>query len=124
MQLSRIPYGNDFDIRITIVQPQYTVEGTIWEDFDLTVCSNIKVALVCEKHRVVIPLNWHIEENTNNIIIANVIAKQLHIGTIYGVEVTGLDANGRAWRFKNADVFSVVDQTKNSLMKKLPFLWI
>ena len=116
MQLTRVPAGNDFDIRIKVVKPQYTLDGTVWEDFDLTICSNIKVNLVCEKHNVIIPLQWHIQENTNNIILASIIGHSLHPGAVYGIEITGIDDNNKAWRYKNATVFSVVDQSKNSLM--------
>ena len=116
MQLTRIVSGFDFTIRIEVVKPQYSIDGTIYEDFDLTACKNVKVNLVCENHKVVIPLEWKLQENENNIILADIIGKQLHIGAVYGVEITGLDNEDKAWRFKNANVFSVVDQTKNAVM--------
>ena len=116
MQLTRIVSGFDFTIRIEVVKPQYSIDGTIYEDFDLTACKNVKVNLVCENHKVVIPLEWRLQDNTNNIILADIIGKQLHTGAVYGVEITGLDDEDKAWRFKNANVFSVVDQTKNAVM--------
>ena len=116
MQLTRIVSGFDFTIRIEVVKPQYENGETVFEDFDLTACKNVKVNLVCENHKVVIPLEWRLQDNENNIILANIIGKQLHIGAVYGIEITGLDDEDKAWRFKNANVFSVVDQTKNAVM--------
>jgi len=116
MQLTRIVSGFDFTIRIEVVKPQYENGETVFEDFDLTACKNVKVNLVCENHKVVIPLEWRLQDNENNIILADIIGKQLHTGAVYGVEITGLDDEDKAWRFKNANVFSVVDQTKNAVM--------
>ena len=114
--MTKLTYGNDFTIRIEVVKPQYTINGTIYEDFDLTRCSNIKVNLVCEYHKVVIPLDWKLEENEDNIILADIIGKQLHIGAVYDVEVTGLNDEDKEWRYKTKSLFCVVDATKDSLM--------
>ena len=114
--MTKLTYGNDFTIRIEVVKPQYTLNGTIYEDFDLTTCKNVKVNLVCEKHKVVIPLDWKLEENEDNIILADIIGKQLHIGAVYDVEVTGLNDEDKEWRYKTKSLFCIVDATKDSLM--------
>lgn len=116
--LSKVTYGNDFDMEISVVEPQYTIEGQIWEDFDLTICTDIVVNLICEKHNVVIPLDWHIKENTNNIIIAHVNSKELHIGAVYGIEICGKDEYVQNWRYKNAPIFSIVDNSKDAVMQE------
>ena len=116
--ISRICYGNDFEMNITVYQPQYIDDSTHFIDFDLTKCTNIKVNLICEVHKIVIPLEWELKEGTNNVIHCNVIGKQLHIGAVYGIEITGLDEEQKAWRYKNADIFSVVDESKKTIMNE------
>ena len=115
--ISKLVYGNDFDMFVDVKYLQYDATGQIWVDFDLTKSTNIKVNLICEVHKIIIPLEWHIKDDEHNIILCHVIGKQLHIGAVYGIEITGLDEEQQAWRFKNAQLFSVVDQTKNSLMQ-------
>lgn len=108
-----ITAGNDFSLRYVVTEATYTQDETIWVDVDLTQCSNIQVFLDCEEHDIHIPLDWSLEENTNNVIIANVVASTLHIGTTYGTTVTGLDANGKAfrWNCDGSDFISIVEDT-------------
>ena len=94
-----ITAGNDFSLRYVVTEATYTQDDTIWVDVDLTQCSNIQVFLDCEEHNIHIPLDWSLEENTNNVIIANVVASTLHVGTTYGTTVTGLDANDKSFRW-------------------------
>lgn len=108
-----ITAGNDFSLRYVVTEATYTQDETIWVDVDLTQCSNIQVFLDCEEHDIHIPLDWSLEENTNNVIIANVVASTLHVGTTYGTTVTGLDANGKAfrWNCDGSDFISIVEDT-------------
>ena len=115
-QISRITKGNDFSMEITVLQPEYAVDHTQWDDFNVTSCNNIAVNLICPKDQVVIPLDWHIKEDTTNVIIADVKGKYLHSGTVYALEITGIDADGRAWRYKNKQVFSIVDATSQAAL--------
>ena len=114
--ISRIVRGNDFSMQITVVQPQYEITGTIWNDFDITNCTDIKVNLICIKDKVVIPVEWKLKENTNNVIIVDVKGKTLHSSTVYALEITGLDSNRKAWRYKNPAVFSIVDSTDQAVL--------
>ena len=116
MSLSRITAGNDFTMEITVVQPQYEITGTVWNDFDLTDCKDIKVNLICTKDKVVIPVEWQLKENTNNIIIVDVKGKMLHSSAVYALEITGLDSEDKAWRYKNGAVFSIVDETDDAVL--------
>ena len=115
MQISRITRGNDFKLQINVVQPQYLDGGTEWEDYDVSQCTNVKVNLICTRDQIVIPLEWEIKEGTDNVIIAKVLGKWLHVG-VYALEITGVDPDARAWRYKNKSVFSIVDATANSEM--------
>ena len=110
-----ITAGNDFSLRYVVTEATYTQDDTIWVDVDLTQCSNIQVFLDCEEHNIHIPLDWSLEENTNNVIIANVVASTLHVGTTYGTTVTGLDANGKSfrWNCDGSDFISVVEDTND-----------
>ena len=109
----RVPYGNDFDLRYVVTKPTYEGQETIFVDFDLTQCSDIKVFLKCEKHDVNIPLEWEIEEGTTNVIIAHVIGNQLEIGSSYGCVITGKNENDKAfrWAASGEEMFSVVEDT-------------
>ena len=49
--ISQICYGNDFNFEATVVKPQYESSGTIWLDFDITRCTDIKVNLICTKDK-------------------------------------------------------------------------
>ena len=110
-----ITAGNDFSLRYVVTEATYTQDKTIWVDVDLTQCSNIQVFLDCEEHNIHIPLDWSLEENTNNVIIANVVASTLHVGTTYGTTVTGLDANGKSfrWNCDGSDFISIVEDTND-----------
>ena len=110
-----ITAGNDFSLRYVVTEATYTQDDTIWVDVDLTQCSNIQVFLDCEEHNIHIPLDWNLEENTNNVIIANVVASTLHVGTTYGTTVTGLDANGKSfrWNCDGSDFISIVEDTND-----------
>lgn len=110
-----ITAGNDFSLRYVVTKATYTQDDTIWVDVDLTQCSNIQVFLDCEEHNIHIPLDWSLEENTNNVIIANVVASTLHVGTTYGTTVTGLDANGKSfrWNCDGSDFISIVEDTND-----------
>ena len=110
-----ITAGNDFSLRYVVTEATYTQDETIWVDVDLTQCSNIQVFLDCEEHNIHIPLDWSLEENTNNVIIANVVASTLHVGTTYGTTVTGLDANGKSfrWNCDGSDFISIVEDTND-----------
>ena len=110
-----ITAGNDFSLRYVVTEATYTQDDTIWVDVDLTQCSNIQVSLDCEEHNIHIPLDWSLEENTNNVIIANVVASTLHVGTTYGTTVTGLDANGKSfrWNCDGSDFISIVEDTND-----------
>ena len=110
-----ITAGNDFSLRYVVTEATYTQDDTIWVDVDLTQCSNIQVFLDCEEHNIHIPLDWSLEENTNNVIIANVVASTLHVGTTYGTTVTGLDANGKTfrWNCDGSDFISIVEDTND-----------
>ena len=110
-----ITAGNDFSLRYVVTEATYTQDDTIWVDVDLTQCSNIQVFLDCEEHNIHIPLDWSLEENTNNVIIANVVASTLHVGTTYGTTVTGLDANGKSfrWNCDGSDFISIVEDTND-----------
>ena len=110
-----ITAGNDFSLRYVVTEATYTQDETIWVDVDLTQCSNIQVSLDCEEHNIHIPLDWSLEENTNNVIIANVVASTLHVGTTYGTTVTGLDANGKSfrWNCDGSDFISIVEDTND-----------
>ena len=110
-----ITAGNDFSLRYVVTEATYTQDNTIWVDVDLTQCSNIQVFLDCEEHNIHIPLDWSLEENTNNVIIANVVASTLHVGTTYGTTVTGLDANGKSfrWNCDGSDFISIVEDTND-----------
>ena len=115
-QISRIVAGNDFSMEITVLAPEYEIDNTQWIDFDITSCNNIAVNLICVKDQVVIPLDWHIKEDTTNVIIADVKGKYLHSKTVYALEITGVDAEGRSWRYKNKQVFSIVDATSQAAL--------
>lgn len=110
-----ITAGNDFSLRYVVTEATYTQDDTIWVDVDLTQCSNIQVFLDCEEHNIHIPLDWSLEENTNNVIIANVVASTLHVGTTYGTTVTGLDPNGKSfrWNCDGSDFISIVEDTND-----------
>ena len=110
-----ITAGNDFSLRYVVTEATYTQDDTIWVDVDLTQCSNIQVFLDCEEHNIHIPLDWSLEENTNNVIIANVVASTLHVGTTYGTTVTGLDANGKSfrWNCDGSNFISIVEDTND-----------
>ena len=110
-----ITAGNDFSLRYVVTEATYTQDDTIWVDVDLTQCSNIQVFLDCEEHNIHIPLDWSLEENTNNVIIAHVMASTLHVGTTYGTTVTGLDANGKSfrWNCDGSDFISIVEDTND-----------
>ena len=110
-----ITAGNDFSLRYVVTEATYTQDDTIWVDVDLTQCSNIQVFLDCEEHNIHIPLDWSLEENTNNVIIANVVASTLHVGTTYGTTVTGLDAKGKSfrWNCDGSDFISIVEDTND-----------
>ena len=110
-----ITAGNDFSLRYVVTKATYTQDDTIWVDVDLTQCSNIQVFLDCEEHNIHIPLDWSLEENTNNVIITNVVASTLHVGTTYGTTVTGLDANGKSfrWNCDGSDFISIVEDTND-----------
>ena len=110
-----ITAGNDFSLRYVVTEATYTQDDTIWVDVDLTQCSNIQVFLDCEEHNIHIPLDWSLEENTNNVIVANVVASTLHVGTTYGTTVTGLDANGKSfrWNCDGSDFISIVEDTND-----------
>ena len=110
-----ITAGNDFSLRYVVTEATYTQDDTIWADVDLTQCSNIQVFLDCEEHNIHIPLDWSLEENTNNVIMANVVASTLHVGTTYGTTVTGLDANGKSfrWNCDGSDFISIVEDTND-----------
>ena len=112
----RIPYGNDFKLRYVVTEPTYVDDQTIFEDFDLTKCTHIKVFLNCEKHDINIPLKWEIEPETINVIIADVKAKTLEVGSSYGMTITGCDENGKAFRWKLAasEGFSIIDATNGA----------
>ena len=115
MQISRITRGNDFKLQINVVQPQYLDGRTEWEDYNVSQCTDVHTNLYCTKDQIVIPLEWEIKEGTDNVIIAKVLGKWLHVG-VYSLEITGIDPDGRAWRYKNKSVFSIVDATTNSEM--------
>ena len=115
MQISKIVRGNDFSLQINVVQPQYLDGRTEWEDYNVSQCTDVHTNLYCTKDQIVIPLEWEIKEGTDNVIIAKVLGKWLHVG-VYSLEITGIDPGGRAWRYKNKSVFSIVDATANSEM--------
>ena len=111
---ARIVRGNDFKLQITVEAPRDYVSGeTIWDDFDLTSCSEIHVALICEKDQIVIPLEYEIVPGTTNVLLCPVHGNYLHSGAAYGVEVKGVDGSGYAWRWKakGKEMFSIVDNT-------------
>ena len=114
-KISRICRGNDFKLQINVVQPQYLDGITEWEDYNVSQCTDVHTNLYCTKDQIVIPLEWEIKEGTDNVIIAKVLGKWLHVG-VYSLEITGIDPDGRAWRYKNKSVFSIVDATANSEM--------
>ena len=116
--LTRITYGNDFSIKVPVVRAQYETSGQVWVDFDIVQCKDVRVSLICTKHQTVIPLEWRIEDGTNNVIIADIQGKWLHSGAIYGVEIVGLDTEDRAWRYYNNSVFSVINTTAGSYMNE------
>ena len=115
MQISKIVRGNDFSLQINVVQPQYLDGRTEWEDYNVSQCTDVHTNLYCTKDQIIIPLEWEIKEGTDNVIIAKVLGKWLHVG-VYSLEITGIDPDGRAWRYKNKSVFSIVDATANSEM--------
>ena len=115
MQISKIVRGNDFKLQINVIQPQYLDGRTEWEDYNVSQCTDVHTNLYCTKDQIVIPLEWEIKEGTDNVIIAKVLGKWLHVG-VYSLEITGIDPDGRAWRYKNKSVFSIVDATTNSEM--------
>ena len=111
---ARIVRGNDFKLQITVEAPRDYISGeTIWDDFDLTSCSEIHVALICEKDQIVIPLEYEIVKGTTNVLLCPVHGNYLHSGAAYGVEVKGVDGSGYAWRWKakGKEMFSIVDNT-------------
>ena len=114
-KISRICRGNDFKLQINVVQPQYLDGRTEWQDYNVSQCTDVHTNLYCTKDQIVIPLEWEIKEGTDNVIIAKVLGKWLHVG-VYSLEITGIDPDGRAWRYKNKSVFSIVDATANSEM--------
>ena len=114
-KISRICRGNDFKLQINVVQPQYLDGRTEWEDYNVSQCTDVHTNLYCTKDQIIIPLEWEIKEGTDNVIIAKVLGKWLHVG-VYSLEITGIDPDGRAWRYKNKSVFSIVDATANSEM--------
>ena len=116
MALSRIVRGCDFSMEISVYTPEYVDGHTQWLDFDITTCSNIAVNLICTKDQVVIPLDWKIKDGSDHVIIADVQGKWLHSGAVYALEITGLDENEKAWRFKNKSIFSVVDATSQAVL--------
>ena len=115
MQISKIVRGNDFKLQINVVQPQYLNGGTEFEEYNVSQCTDVHVNLYCAKDQTIIPLEWEIKEGTENVIIAKVLGKWLHVG-VYSLEITGTDPDGRAWRYKNKSMFSIVDATAQSEM--------
>ena len=115
MQISKIVRGNDFKLQINVVQPQYLNGGTEFEEYNVSQCTDVHVNLYCTKDQTIIPLEWEIKEGTENVIIAKVLGKWLHVG-VYSLEITGTDPDGRAWRYKNKSMFSIVDATAQSEM--------
>ena len=111
----QIPYGNDFSLRYIVTTINYVGEETIVENYDLTQAQNVSVFLHCDKHDINIPLQWHIEDNTNNVIIADVVGSQLEVGSVYGTFITGQDDNNKNWRWSESgqNMFSVVEYTGN-----------
>ena len=116
MALSRIVRGCDFSMEIAVFTPEYIDGHTQWIDFNILTCSNIAVNLICTKDQVVIPLSWRIKDDSDHVIIADVQGKWLHSGAVYALEITGLDENEKAWRFKNKSIFSVVDATSQAVL--------
>ena len=110
---ARIVRGNDFKLRVILKAPGVENEAPTWEDFNINSCSDVHVALICEKDQIVIPLEWEIEAGSTNILICPVKGNYLHSGAAYGVEVKGLDEKGNAWRWKakGREMFSIVDNT-------------
>ena len=113
MNTIRVTQGNDFDLRIVVTQPNYIGDQTVWEAFDITACSNVSVSLLCEAHNTVIPLRWEMASGETNIIIAHVVGVALHSGHSYGLVITGVDADGKnfRWKAKGKEMFNVVDGT-------------
>lgn len=111
----KIPRGNDFDLRIHVVQVQYEDGGTSFLDFDLSECSDIKVELICGKDQTRIPLNFVLDETENDIIFAHIFGPYLHVGG-YSIEVYGLDADKKNWKYREKNLFFIVDNTKDSIM--------
>lgn len=111
----KIPRGNDFDLRIHVVQVQYEDGGTSFLDFDLSECSDIKVELICAKDQTRIPLNFVLDETENDIIFAHIFGPYLHVGG-YSIEVYGLDADKKNWKYREKNLFFIVDNTKDSIM--------
>lgn len=111
----KIPRGNDFDLRIHVVQVQYEDGGTSFLDFDLSECSDIKVELICGKDQTRIPLNFVLDETEKDIIFAHIFGPYLHVGG-YSIEVYGLDADKKNWKYREKNLFFIVDNTKDSIM--------
>ena len=111
--IAKIPYGNDFDLRFVVTTATYTESETVYVDVDLTQCSDITVNLYCEKHGIIIPLQWELEDGSDNTIIAHVLGNSLEVGSTYGCFITGKDENDKAFRWEadGENMFCIVEDT-------------
>ena len=112
---ARIVRGNDFKLHLILEAPTMEDQQIVWDDFDLTSCSEINCSLICEKDSVSIPVPFELVDGTTNELICDIKGSYLHIGG-YGVEVKGIDRNGNAWRWKakGREMFSIVDNTSTA----------
>ena len=116
--ITKVTFGNDFSIKVSVVEAQYETSGQIWVDFDIVQCKDVHVNLICTKHQTVIPLEWSIDESSNNVILCDIEGRWLHAGAVYGLEITGFDSEDKAWRYYDNNLFMVVNNTSQSYMNE------
>ena len=105
--------GNDFKIKVYVTSPQYESGETIQQDFDLSVCSDIKVSIM-NRNEVISDIDWDLSDEVNNLIYI-IINESLPIGS-YGLEITGKTQEGSNWRFKakQGELFNIIDATSGA----------
>ena len=103
-----IVWGNSFYINIAL---QNFVEGE-YVDFDLTKVTDLKVSLICATHNTVIPLEYEIIPDIDNVLRCFVDYRLLHT-TSYGIVVEGYDEHDIHFRFSMLpkEGFLVVNNT-------------
>lgn len=104
--MKKIVRGNDFTLRIPVKK---IVNGE-QVSFPLTDCTDIAVHVVSKYKRTALP--YTIDEESNDVLLADVDGTTLSLGT-YALEVTGV-LYGANWRSYEYEQFAIVDNNANS----------